>query len=80
MEHGQPLRSNKEVSELLRQVGHRLMIAEREMDAVPIKGTGGAGAAAAGEWDLQSVVVVVVVVLYILGLIMFCLSWFLKDR
>lgn len=37
MEHGQPLRSNEKVSELLRQVGQRLMIAERELEAVPIK-------------------------------------------
>lgn len=37
MEHGQPLRSNEKVSELLAQVGQRLMIAEREMETIPIK-------------------------------------------
>lgn len=37
MEHGQPLRENEKVASLLKDVGPRLMIAEREMDAVPIK-------------------------------------------
>lgn len=37
MEHGQALRPNEELSGLLRQVGQRLMIAEREVEAVPIK-------------------------------------------
>lgn len=37
MEHGQPLRPNEEVSKLLREVGRRLLIAERELTAVPIK-------------------------------------------
>eukprot|EP00904_Undaria_pinnatifida_P008674 jgi/Undpi1/4937/HiC_scaffold_19.g08289.m1 len=37
MEHGQPLRKNDKVSDLLRNIGQRLMIAEREVDAVPIK-------------------------------------------
>ncbi|CAN0024625.1 unnamed protein product, partial [Laminaria digitata] len=37
MEHGQPLRENEKVSQLLRDIGQRLMIAEREVEAVPIK-------------------------------------------
>lgn len=37
MEHGQPLRENEKVASLLKDVGQRLMIAERELDAVPIK-------------------------------------------
>lgn len=37
MEHGQPLRHNDKVASLLKDVGQRLMIAEREVDAVPIK-------------------------------------------
>lgn len=39
MEHGQPLRHNDKVASLLKDVGQRLMIAEREVDAVPIKKT-----------------------------------------
>ncbi|CAM9717363.1 unnamed protein product, partial [Ectocarpus sp. 8 AP-2014] len=37
MEHGQPLRGNDKVASLLKDVGQRLMIAQREIDAVPIK-------------------------------------------
>ena len=37
MEHGQRLRENAKISSLLREVGERLMIAEREVEAVPIK-------------------------------------------
>lgn len=37
MEHGQALRPNEDISALLRQVGQRLMIAEREVEAIPIK-------------------------------------------
>lgn len=37
MEHGQPLRQNEKMSGLLREMGEKLMIAEREIDAVPIK-------------------------------------------
>ncbi len=46
MEHGQPLRENAKVNQLLKDVGQRLMIAEREMDAVPIKKPPSAPAAA----------------------------------
>lgn len=37
MEHGQRLRENPKIGSLLREVGERLMIAEREIEAVPIK-------------------------------------------
>lgn len=39
MEHGQPLRENDKVASLLKDVGQRLMIAEREVDAIPIRKT-----------------------------------------
>ncbi|CAN0264900.1 unnamed protein product, partial [Discosporangium mesarthrocarpum] len=34
VEHGQPLKSKDSVSDLLREVGKRLMIAEREVEAI----------------------------------------------
>lgn len=49
MEHGQPLRENEKVASLLKDVGQRLMIAEREVEAIPIRKPQGAPSASTAE-------------------------------